>query len=793
MENWKAAHIEIARRIQDGRRHLTREIVAAGLLRFLAVALIGFVVGTALHLVLRFGTAPAFGLSAAALGAAGYALWRMLLKPYRSRPDEERFVEWLDARHDRDKNLIVSAWQLGKESPGSVRFAPDLVDAVVQRGARAAGAIELTGWRDRENDRRWWIGLGSALAAVALLVVVAGPQRFGGAAMKLVNPRMAALAPVSLLVQPGDLTVERGTDVDLDIKVTGTTEPPVLKVRETGGIWMTRRLAQPTELPAALGGPIGYRSSLARVERDQEYQVVVHKTESPVFRIAVNEAPRVAGFEITYYYPDYTGRDPETVTSGSGDLAALQGTRVLLKVLANRPMGSALMRQGPAGAPELTEGTPLDAVDAPNWETRLTLAGEPKEYAIVLRDAGGEERFTSPRFRIEAAPDRPPVIRLVSPEKDMPIPEEMTLGLSAEAVDDYGLSRLDLVYEVKDGAQGRVRLKDFAAGTSELHGDFAWDLVPLNLTPGSDVSYFLEIWDNDRVTGPKSARSDVRHLRFPTMEEIYAEVQDEHEQQIDDLSSTLQQGKELQEQLEKLARESKRGDEMSWDKKKEMENLLEKQAELEKQLEETARQLEETLKKAQEETFISPELLQKMQEISDLMNSIKNEKLKESFEKLNEALKSMDQEAINKALEDFKVDQEEMVKGLDKTIEMLKEIRKEEMMEDSVRKAEELAREQEQLARDIQKEAEQDKNGKDPNGKDPGAEQKENQDLADRQAEAQKKAEELARQMEELSKLAENEKKLQEELNQMQESQQKKDMKENMEQSEQSLRQQEKE
>ena len=102
---------------------------------------------------------------------------------------------------------------------------------------------------------------------------------------------------------------------------------------------------------------------------------------------------------------------------------------------------------------------------------------------------------------------------------------------------------------------------------------------------------------------------------------IYAEVQDEHEQQIDDLSSTLQQGKELQEQLEKLARESKRGDEMSWDKKKEMENLLEKQAQLEKQLEDTARELEETLRKAQEETFISPELLQKMEEISELIEA----------------------------------------------------------------------------------------------------------------------------------------------------------------------------
>ncbi|MDZ4805147.1 MAG: DUF4175 family protein [Candidatus Eisenbacteria bacterium] len=793
MENWKAAHHDIARRIQDGRQQLTREVLAAGTLRLLAVALAGFVVGTALHLLLPLGSAPALGLSMAALAAVGYALWRVLLRPYRSRPNPEQFVEWLDARHDQNKNIIVSAWQLGKSQAGTAIFAPDLVEAVVERGARAAAGVNLSGWRNRKNDRNWWISLAGASALAALLLFMAGPERFGGAARKLIDPRLAALAPVTITVQPGDRTIERGADVALDIVVTGTTEPPVLRVRETGGIWMSRRLNVPAGVPEVAGGAVAYRTALSRVERDQEYQVMVHKTETPVWKIVVNEAPRVAGFEITYYYPEYTGKEPENMTSGSGDLAALTGTRVLLKVLANRPMGSAVMTKGPAGSVVLTGVTPLDAVDAPNWETRLTMVGEPQEYTINLRDAAGVDKFTSPRFRIESAPDRPPVIRLVSPSEDLPIPEEMSLMLSAEAVDDFGLSRLDLIWSVKDGSDGRLRLRDFSAGTAELHADFNWDLVPLNLVPGSEVSYFLEVFDNDRVSGPKSARSEVRRLRFPTMEEIYAEVQDEHEQQIDDLSSTLQQGKELQEQLEKLARESKRGDELSWDRKKEMENLLEKQAQLEKQLEQTARQLQETLKKAQEETFLSPELLQKMQEISELMSSIQNEKLKESFEKLNEALKNMDQEAINKALENFKLDQEEMVKGLDKTIEMLKEIRKEEMLEDSVRKAEELAREQEKLAGDIEKESEKDQKGQDKDGKDPAAEKKENEDLADRQEEAKKKAEDLAKQLDELSKLAENEKKLQEELDQAKQSPKQEDMKQKMEKSEESLRQGEKE
>src|SRR5262249_8279760 len=159
-----------------------------------------------------------------------------------------------------------------------------------------------------------------------------------------------------------------------------------------------------------------------------------------------------------------------------------------------------------------------------------------------------------------------------------------------------------------------------------MHGQFPWDLVPLNLLPGNEVTYYVELFDNDRVSGPKSGRSEVRHLRFPTMDEIYANVQEEHENQIDNLSSALGGARELKEQLDKLTRESKRGDEMTWDKKKEVEGLLDKQAQIEKQIEDTARELGETMKKAQEQTLMNPELLQKMQELSDLMQSIKNEK-----------------------------------------------------------------------------------------------------------------------------------------------------------------------
>lgn len=859
----------IATRVRLARTFLTREIVGGGLLRLITTLAAGFVLGVALHLLVRSGTAVAWGLTLALVAGVGSVAWRFLFRPLAQRPGDDGLVEWLDRRltpagtsATGRKNLIVTAWQLGRSSRGSAvagaEFAPDLVEALVQRGSAAAATVPVDRWRDRSTDRRWLATLGVTAVAGLALFLVSGPRRFGLAASKLIDPRRAELVPPGIAITPGHVTVEKGVDVPLTVEVRGSRETPLLRVREAGGNWMTRRLESPVAVDDTKPeSPLEYASALRDVERDLEYEVHVGRLESPVYRITVNEPPRVGGFEITYAYPDYTGKPSETVTTGTGDMAVLVGTRVRLKVLANRSMPSAWMMTGAFGAATLTDRRVLTSV-APeaggsgrgdSWETTFTVE-DSFDYTVALGDQptpgdpAGPERFTTGRFHLEAVPDRSPVVRLLYPNQDMKIPEEMNLTLQTDGVDDFGLSRLDLVYDIKDGKSGRLRLKDFRAGQGEFQAEFPWDLIPFNLSPGMEVSYFLELYDNDTLHGPKSARSDVRRLRFPTMDEIYAEVHEEHGEQIDELSTALEKTQDLQKEMEKLSREMKRDGRNSWDKQKEVENLLQKQKELQQQIQDTAKSLEETLNKAQEETLMSPELLQKMQEIAQLMQSIQNEKIKEAFQKLSEAMKNLDKDAVNKAMEEIKLDQEQMAQSIERTLEMLKEIRKEELLEDAVRKAEEMARQQEDLARKMEQEkkdgakpdqnkgkdakkgeAKDDKKGKDADkkdgdkkdgkeekpgegkdqaGKDPKKEGKDGQTpddkkagkptpeqdaLAKQQEEIRKQAEELKKQMDELEKMAANEPELQKDLKEAQENEETSEMRQDMEQSQQKMEQ----
>ena len=55
----------------------------------------------------------------------------------------------------------------------------------------------------------------------------------------------------------------------------------------------------------------------------------------------------------------------------------------------------------------------------------------------------------------------------------------------------------------------------------ELAVAYRWDLSGITLFPGNSVEYFVEVADNNIVTGPGTARSKVFQITMPTIAELY--------------------------------------------------------------------------------------------------------------------------------------------------------------------------------------------------------------------------------------------------------------------------------
>ncbi|MFA5859671.1 MAG: DUF4175 family protein, partial [Elusimicrobiota bacterium] len=76
--------------------------------------------------------------------------------------------------------------------------------------------------------------------------------------------------------------------------------------------------------------------------------------------------------------------------------------------------------------------------------------------------------------------------------------------------DDYGIKSVVLAYKNERDPEEktlRARITGFPAGTLEKVDDWVWKLASTGIKPGDVIEYWLELTDNDTVTGPKVASS----------------------------------------------------------------------------------------------------------------------------------------------------------------------------------------------------------------------------------------------------------------------------------------------
>ncbi len=212
-------------------------------------------------------------------------------------------------------------------------------------------------------------------------------------------------------------------------------------------------------------------------------------------------------FTLSYQFPEYSGIEPQTVAHANGDVAALKGTVVAIQTSSLEPLRSAslITSAGTSYAMEVEDETTL--------KTELALS-EAGTYFIEGVGKKGEKRAEPASHRLLVDEDLPPRVSLLIPAADLEIAAEDNLPLTYEASDDFGLSRTELVYQ-RGGKETRLPILSFkGADKKELKDEHEWPLGPEKFQPGDRIAFFIEVTDNDEVSGGKSARSDTRVLEI---------------------------------------------------------------------------------------------------------------------------------------------------------------------------------------------------------------------------------------------------------------------------------------
>jgi hypothetical protein len=634
------------------------------------------------------------GLAVAGLGLlvaasfywAGWVVWLFLVPMVP--------VAWLLAAQNRFRHVcglveqefepvrgrLIAALELAR-FPAQSRegYSADMIDAAVDEVEHALAPLplgRLVNWR-----RPVWM---AGLLVVSLLALAAfvrlSPDR---ARVGLANVLDRSRLGVEFVVLPGDTAVLPGAMVTLQCRVRPSRAFATVRLERSGKEASAKvvQLAGDTcRVVVAAGSGFRYRFSVLGVRSDE-------------FRLRVLEPVALNRLAFTYHYPEYS-RLPEQ-RSSSPDVSALKGTVVDVEGEANR-----LLHEGRLLLGADTLALAIDPKDSSRFTGRFTVKAD-MDGAIELADPDDRLLQAAQKLTVRALADEPPFVKLFMPGRDVDLPVSMQVPLGVNTLDDYGLGELYLHFG-KESIDQRIRLKSLA-GKREDTTLYRWDMTDIGLLPGEVMRYFVSVTDNDIVSGPKVSRSEVFSVQFPTMTEIYSAAVQQTERTASELGPMQSEQAQLGEELARVSEELKKNRELSWDEKQALQKTLSGQEGLMQQVAELKQEVEQMMQDLSSGMMLDKETMDRMGQLQQLLSEMLPRELQQSLAELRRKLEQQSPDT-KRALEKFQLDQEKMKQAIDRALELLKKIAEEQRLEELARKADELAEAQEKLTEKLGRE-----------------------------------------------------------------------------------------
>ncbi len=655
--------------------------------------------------VFRLSPAGRLILSAGALiAAAGILAWQagpalLRMAGFLPRTPEDAMALRIGSHFPHIKDRLLNALQvyrdLGKDRGSAA--SPRLVEASFDDVAREVVRLDFT---PVVSDAPARLAARTALYSFCFtgLLFLLFPGGLFNAAYRVIhfNRQFLPPAPFTFEISPGSKEVVKGETIPILIRIKGEPQPVIsLFTREEGQTDFDRIMLRPDSTGL-------FRYTFENIRSSIRYYASAREYPSPEYALTMIDRPLIRNLRVRISPPAYTRLPTRYLEDNTGDVSALAGTAIDFDLTLNKEIVSAaLLLNDSLRVPMQHEGA------AASGRLRLTKTGS---YSFELTDAAGIRNADPIRYALNVLPDLPPAVRIVEPQNSTTdIAEDMRLPMLLKISDDYGFSRMRLAYKLVSSKYEKPAEEysylniplPIQAGT-EAEVPYLWNCNALNLVPEDVVSYYVEVFDNDAVNGPKSARSAIYTLRLPSMEEVFARADKTQEKAVDELKKSLNDVEKLQKELEDVHREMKKTNlqqPADWQQKKKLEEILKRQEELTKKVDDVTGKLNQMTQEMQQHNLMSEETVRKYQELQQLMQQMNIPELQQAMKKLQEAMKNVSPEMMKQALENMQFNEEMFRQSIERTMELLKRLQIEQKTDELSKRAEDLAGKQEELAK----------------------------------------------------------------------------------------------
>ena len=553
---------------------------------------------------------------------------------------------------------------------------------------------------------------------VLLVLLFADPSLIADSTTRLVNPNKAYEKPMpfSFLIQNESLEVVQFEDFSLAVKTVGTAVPADVFVEIDNFSYKMENT-----------GPGEFTYVVRNVQKGKQFKFVSGEVNSIPYELDVLLKPTVSNFDVYLDYPAYTGQKDEKITA-IGDLFVPTGSSIRWEF--DTKNSSEVYFAFDENKPEKAKR------NGENYFSKNTKVYNSQTYKVLLAndDLGLADSLS---YFINVIQDKHPQISLEVFEDSLETRNKYFIG---EGTDDYGINKIEFVYEILDlkGIQ-RTSERVVISGSSSRSTSYShnWNIQNADLQPGEQVVYYFEIWDNDAVNGSKSTRTQNMVYKMPTIDE-FKKSEDEKEELIKDkLEEAIKDSKRVQKKAKDLKEKLLQKKEADWQDKKELEKLLEEQQKIEEKINDAKEAFEENLDKQEDFNQPSEEIEEKQEKLEEMFEDLLDEEMQKLMEEIQELMEKLDKDEALEKLDDFENSDEDMEKEMERMLELFKQLEMEYEMEQAIEKLEELADKEEELSNESEKGA------------------KSTEELKEKQEELQKEFESLEKDLEKIKDMNE--------------------------------------
>jgi hypothetical protein len=476
-------------------------------------------------------TSAIFAFAAAALVALAYRVLR--------RATGEAVAAELEHHFPQFGQAVRTAVQYRTES-AMTGASQALVNAMNHDLAARSTELPLDEAVPSRAARR--AGLAVAGGVILLVILAASSWEWRTATLRAL---FGGQPYTQVAASPGDTLVEEGASLRVAAEVRGRARRPMTLMTRTPGSgeasWTTQELSEVNVIDRATR-LVKYEVDVPNVREPLEYRIAAGPYVTPVHHVAVRHPLEIESIRVEVTPPEYTGLSTTVVDEGS--LRAVAGSKARFQITLDRPAETASMMLSSSNR---RRGEEAQDVVVPLVVDGKTLAAELDLTDDVLYSVEGlaadGSRIRKNRHRIRVRDDRPPRISFDEPHSETEVHSLAEVVLRARVEDDFGITRAGIVFQVNNGQEYPLVLRDVASeqpdepsggaeknksgGLQSVTNMELEKILPLEhfeLTQKDSITYYAFAEDNV-PGGPRRAQTDLQFIDIRPFRRLYRAAQ----------------------------------------------------------------------------------------------------------------------------------------------------------------------------------------------------------------------------------------------------------------------------